>query len=212
MTAKFSKAVKEAARLGDPGEALAILHGLAPNEGWREVLNDRGRLSRRTLALLAGIYLRAERIEEAAEILATGLVLEPVGAGDAIILDPALLTVGGHYHHASLFYRRIIESAGLSATVVRAARSGPTIPDDLTGSRAALAVSQHDRLFPLGIGDRELRSLEALYHRELRRALPGRLPRLVVVPSASHEFVGGLARHLAETAPDRGASVLIGGL
>lgn len=209
MTRAVLERIAVAAGAADPVAALASLADLPAVDRWAQEFGWSSRRIRRNAALIAGLYLRAGRIDEALSVLSNVSIVEPIGEAEAIVLDPGLVRVSGHYHTADLFYLRAAERAGLRTRVVRAALPDPTFAGDATSSVPALVVTQRLPMFPLTAQAADRTAFDCLFELDFRRALPTIRPRLMIVPTAAEEFIRALARYLLSTPGDGPSSVLL---
>lgn len=197
MSFKLRRAIKDAALTTDVSEALRILEGV-PGD-WRElsfaIAPD---LTPKLRARLGGVCLRAGLIDDAARIMLRRDAPEDLPAVDAIVLDPQYSQPGGHHDPHDRFYLELLRKAGLSAAWVHP-RAQSIEPPAGTADLGTLSRLPEFRLFPLAIGVSELTMLNRLFHVMFRQALPAGV-RLIVVPTAFHTFIEGLASYVAELA------------
>ena len=108
---KYRQAIERASVTPDPNEAVRLLDQFAGAEQAGAARTRLRPTASRYQKLLAGVLARAGSLEEASLVLGAA-DCQPVGPADALIVDPALASIGGHHYHSDVYFRRLIEDRG----------------------------------------------------------------------------------------------------
>ena len=202
---KFQLALDEALRCPDPGEALGLLGQKAP-AGLQAARTRPALLPPETLRPLAGLYLNAGDLDAAAKLLFWDLRRQPIPDLDAVIIDPNYSS-GGHFGQTDRFYLDAALGAGWRAAALL---PRPKEGDLFEGGIRDLIPMREGQFFqrPASLG--ELIALNALFGRLFSILLPNPPPRLIVLPTASHNFFDGLAGYVTSSRTDGRQSLLLG--
>lgn len=206
MSLKLRRGIKEAAASADAAAAVARLEAV-PN--WRrDASNHSGELPPKLRHRLLGVCLRGGLIDDALALLGCH-PNDRLPRCEAIVLDPQYSGPGGHHHQYCLFYLDLIAEAGMSGVLVHPASRAKRSVEGPGGRALVLPRLPADfRLFPMGVGNAEVQTLNDLYARIFALSLPDWRPRMIVVPTASHMFINGLADYLARTPGDETSLIL----
>ena len=206
----YNRAIVDAAGLPDPVEGMNLLSGfLETNARGGPGAFPRPQLRSHQL-LLAGLLARNGHFSQACLVLGQRPDHPVDTTADALVVDPGLWRMQGHHYNTNVFYRRLLDAAGLSSQVLRAQQDDESMTHDNIGTIPTFVVPPYVGLFRQPMTGDHIEVINRLFLLEFERKLPRMRPRLTIAHTCRHTFVDGLCAYLARCDQTTRSSLLLG--
>ena len=210
MKPNYIQTILNAAGCPDPAEALDMLTGFLAQKGMSGSNGFPRPQTRHHQLLLAGVLARNGRLSDACLVLGEEPGAPARATAEAIIIEPGFLHMEGHHYNTNLFYRRLLDAAGLSSQVLRARMAHDSFEHDEIGSIPTFVMSPYEGIFRQPLNAEELAAVNQLFEFEFKRKLPSRRPRLAIAHSCRHTFVDGVCAYFESCDPAERSTLLMG--